>query len=679
MNDFFLNINRIYKIFYLLIKLLIYRTYESIKLEEQNLRYWCILSFAVGILICFFSNEKIKIILILLNILLLTLSFLFYKITFNNLYKIISYFLLMMFIGYSVAYVKYLKTKNNIFSKSEYNVRFEGKIENVKLSSNETILIVKAINAPNTELYNGKIRIKIKNSLLEEKQIKKNTIYNGGVAEFYVSLIPIKYSSFPNDDSYKNYAKYFDIIASGTAKDFKIINNNYENKSGFFKFFDIQKKRNDIQKRIYEVNNKSVGSGIVIAILTGNNSFIDKKVLQNIRHSGCAHILAISGLHMSIVVSFVFFLFIHLFALFPRIALKYNTKKLAVIPAVLTCLFYLHISNVPISALRSFTMVFLCSLILFFNKSKSSLNIIFITFFLMLLFSPHYLLSPSFQMSFMAVFGLSIVYGSNFTENFILTNGEKYTKYILNILLSSIIATISTVFFEIYHFKQYAWIGLLSNIPVIPLTEFLVLPFGFIGMVFNNTIVGDFFYIIANFFANIVCIITNFTANLPNAFILTKQMTNCQLAIVVFSIILIFLSKSYFLKIVGFIILIFGFISYLNNPKYLLIYDKKLKNIVFWYNNKYFSYKEINNDYINSIWSQNLGIEKISSFNGNEDVYNSDKSYYKPLQCFKENNKIKYCKYNIIINDIKQTFTFYNENKNSVVGVKFDKNRFVII
>ena len=85
---------------------------------------------------------------------------------------------------------------------------------------------------------------------------------------------------------------------------------------------------------------------------------------------------------MSVIVSFIFFVFIHIFSLFPKIALKYNTKKLASIPACIACLIYLNIANIPISAMRSYLMVFFGFLALLSNKPKTSMNILFLTFFI---------------------------------------------------------------------------------------------------------------------------------------------------------------------------------------------------------------------------------------------------------------------------------------------------------
>ena len=508
------------------------------------------------------------------------------------------------------------------------------------------------MKSPITDILDGKVRIKLNDGKVEKP------LNNGDVVKISTSLIPMRYGNFPNDKSYENYAKFFDIIATGKAKTIEIIDTNNNKPSEQERKFNTQNYRNNIQKRIYEVNNHSFGAGIVIAILTGNNGFIPKEQLNNIRRSGCAHILAISGLHMSIVVAFVFFIFIHIFALFPQIALKYNTKKLAVIPAILTCLFYLQVANVPISATRSFIMVLMASISILANRPKASLNALFITFFLMLLPSPQYILSPSFQMSFMAVFGLITIYNNNFIgESNLFSRRKTIFSYCSGILFTSIIATISTMFFEIYHFKQYAWIGLISNIPVIPITEFLVLPLGFIGMLFNGTIIGDCFYIASGFFANIVCIITGWTANLPYSFLLAKQMSNSQLFIIIFGLIMLFLSRSVIIKIVGLLSAIIGIILYLTEPKYILVYNENMKNVVFFENGKYYSVEPIKSEFIQSVYSQNLGVKEISPMTStNKNMICSDDR--------KEKNMI--CEYSYE----GKKYKIMQQNRNKVIGVK---------
>ena len=661
------NCKKIQKIGILLIKLVFFWFKNDIVKEKINLRFWYILTFAGGILLCFFCNENYRIIYMLVITLLILLTFIANLIFFNhssNKCIIITKFFLMLLLGFVVAFSCCLRTKNDEFTSPEYNITFEGKIESIKLTSHETILILQATKSPNTQLYNGKIRIKYEPYLLSSSTKQLN---NGDIVRIKSSLIPIKYSNFPNDDGYSNYAKFFNIIATGKAKSLEVLQRpDDDNEKYFFqKFNQIQNYRNSIQQRIYNVNEHSAGAGIVIAVLTGNNQFIPKEQLQNIRHSGCAHILAISGLHMSIVVAFVFMIFIHIFALIPKIALRYNTKKLAVLPAVITCLYYLNIANVPISATRSFLMVLIASITLLLNRSRASLNALFTAFFVMLFIAPNYLLSPSFQMSFMAVFGLTAIYNNNFiAESILFSSGKTRVKYLLGILFSSIIATISTVFFEIYHFKQYAWIGLISNIPVIPITEFLVLPFGFVGMIFNGTMFGDLCYIISGFFANIICIITDWTANLPYSFLLTKQMSNSQLGIIIFGIITLFLSRAKILKIIGLILFVSGFIAYLTQPKFVLVYNQNFSNIVFFENGCYYSVRPIKSEFLQSVWSQNLGVKQILPMDGkNKNIVCNGERKLGNMRCeYAINNK---------------EINIYQGKNNNTIGIKMHKGKFL--
>ena len=648
-------IQKIKKIIYLLAKLCILKFYNDIRKEQINLRFWYILTLSIGVLSYFFFDTDYKLLIILIATIIIILSILC-NIIFNKNNAVLIKFCSSFCIGFIITFIHYNKVNNDFFHSPLYNITFEGKIESIKLTSEENVLILKATHAPYTELYKGKIRIKYNPSILEQ-----TTLNNGDILKITTSLIPIKYSDFPQDKSYENYAKFLDIIASGTAKNIEIISQNRNN--NFLDKLKPQNYRNKIQQRIYNVNHHSSGAGIVIAVLTGNNSFISKKQLSNIRRSGCAHILAISGLHMSIVVSFIYAIFIHIFALFPKIALRYNTKKLAVFPAIIVCLFYLNIANIPISATRSCLMVLIASVSLLINRHNASLNTLFITFLTMLITSPYYILSPSFQMSFMAVFGLITMYHNVFiSENLIFSRNKTIIKYISGILFSSIIATISTMFFEIYHFKQYAWIGLISNIPVIPLTEFLVLPFGFIGMIFNATWFGDICYAIAGFFGNLVCIITDWTANLPYSFLLTHQMSNQQLSLIIFGIITIFLSLSKIIKIFGATLFTIGLLSYLQEPPYVLIYSQNLKNIVFLENNKYYSVYPIKNQYLNQLWSQNLGVKEIIPSN------NSTTS----IKCNGERkNKDMHCEYNY--NDV--IITIKQETGRKTVGVKIKNNK----
>ena len=624
---------------------------SQIKLEIVNIRYWYIICFAIGILTGFFLDYFLQKIIFLLFLLLLILNICFRKK--DN--KTITFLIIFFYFGMLISNIKVLKTTKITDNFATKEAIFTARVEEIRLSSNWAYITVTTINPPNTLLKNKKIKLKY------DGDIKLLSI--GDIIKINTSIGLIQYGIFPNDKSYENYARYFDIVAKGKIKTLEIINS--EKKS-----FSIDRIRRSIQDRIFSVNNQSIGSGIVIDILTGNNSFIPRDKLQNIRHSGCAHILAISGLHMSVIVSFIFFVFIHIFSLFPKIALKYNTKKLASIPACIACLIYLNIANIPISAMRSYLMVFFGFLALLSNKPKTSMNILFLTFFIILITSPHNILSPSFQMSFMAVFGLISVYNSEFlTQTMRNITSYRIVRYMIGIVSSSVIATIATIFFEIYHFKQYAWIGLISNIAIIPITEFIILPLSFIGMIFNGTFIGDTFYRLSAFFAEYIYKITDWTASLENSFLQVPQMQLYQLGIIILGLIILFLCKTYFFKIIGIIIVSIGIILYTMQPKIVLVYNQNLRNIVFLENNEYYSVNPITNKYLYDVWCQNLGVKKILPMT-------SDNKAMHCTQEEKQNKKqIKECNFKYK----NKNYFFYKKNKNKPIAVYYKNKNFVLV
>ncbi|MBQ7537102.1 MAG: ComEC/Rec2 family competence protein [Rickettsiales bacterium] len=616
---------------------------NQLKCEETNLRFWTILTFAAGILACFFTGQTARVIIATLTCIALLLAVIFHIL--NRHTKILIVFLVAFLCGFLSAAWKIYTTPDEPTKYGAREAIFDAKVRDIRLTSGDTILTLSAINPPILSLKNGLLKLKYSGNPMEFSV--------GSTVKIKTSIRTVSYGVFPGDKSYENYARFFGIIARGNIKELGVVDNNGQS------FVDNFRKR--LQSRIYEATNRSHGAGVIIAILTGNNSFIPQEQLDNIRHSGCAHILAISGLHMSVIVSFVFMIFIHIFSLFPSIALHYNTKKFAAIPAIAVCLIYLQIANVPISAFRSFIMVSLGFLALFLNRARTSMNVLFFTFLSMLVLSPERILSPSFQMSFMAVFGLISVYNSRLVNN-LPSVKSRAVRYVGGILASSVIATLSTVFFEIYHFKQYAWIGLVSNIPVIPLTEFVVLPISFVGMLCNGTALGDLLYRVADFFACIICQITDYTANLHNAYLLAPQMKTWQLGIIIAGLVAVFLARSWIIKTVGMTMAVCGLISYINSPKPVLVYNQNLKNVVFLEGGKYYSVEPIKSDYLHKIWAQNLGVKEILPMSDS-----------KVISCQRAKERIIGCEYRVDGNVYKMKYA----NKKSPVAVYFNGGRFV--
>ena len=79
---------------------------------------------------------------------------------------------------------------------------------------------------------------------------------------------------------------------------------------------------------------------VAVALITGDRSAIPERVLENMRRSGLAHLLAISGLHLGLVAGLVFFALRAALALVPAIALRFPIKKWAAVAAAVVALVY---------------------------------------------------------------------------------------------------------------------------------------------------------------------------------------------------------------------------------------------------------------------------------------------------------------------------------------------------
>ena len=91
---------------------------------------------------------------------------------------------------------------------------------------------------------------------------------------------------------------------------------------------------------------------ITAALLTGEMGHIDPALMQAMRDSGLAHLLSISGLHISLVAAIVFFVVRRLLALVPPLALRWPVKKIAAVAAFAGVTLYMLFAapGVPTSA-----------------------------------------------------------------------------------------------------------------------------------------------------------------------------------------------------------------------------------------------------------------------------------------------------------------------------------------
>lgn len=203
----------------------------------------------------------------------------------------------------------------------------------------------------------------------------------------------------------------------------------------------------------------NVHAPLAIALTTGSRSLLSQSIKDNFARNGLSHLLAISGLHISIVIYTVYYILNKLTCLIcPYIVLRFNNiYKILLIIAWLVGLFYVFISGCGIPAIRTIIMSGIIVAMIILDRRVVALRSVAIAASIILIAQPDALYSPSFQMSFVAV--TSLIYFRT-----------SYSLY------STLIASTATIPFAIYHFHKFATYSVLLNMLAIPLTTFVIMP-----------------------------------------------------------------------------------------------------------------------------------------------------------------------------------------------------------
>jgi competence protein ComEC len=145
---------------------------------------------------------------------------------------------------------------------------------------------------------------------------------------------------------------------------------------------------------------------IAAALTVGQTAGLDETSMNDLRGSGLAHVISISGLHMSLVAGTVFWFLRWVLALFPSIALRYSVRALAGGAALFCVTVYLALSGAAIAAVRSYLMIAVVFLAILWNRPALSLRNVALAALLILAVLPDSLIDLSFQMSFAATAAL---------------------------------------------------------------------------------------------------------------------------------------------------------------------------------------------------------------------------------------------------------------------------------
>ncbi|MEX0923806.1 MAG: ComEC/Rec2 family competence protein [Rhodovibrionaceae bacterium] len=334
--------------------------------------------------------------------------------------------------------------------------------------------------------------------------------------------------------------------------------------------------RRDLSARIQAAVPRKEGA-VAAALLTGERGAIPEEVIADMRDSGLAHLLAISGLHVGLVAGTLFFALRGLFSLFPRIALYHPIKKWAAVAALCIAFVYLFLVGATVPTQRAFLMIGVAFLAVLLDRTPFSLRLVALAAAVVLIVAPESLLGASFQMSFAAVTLMIAAFeilqkrkeGRDAGEtSWLLPRGplRRTALYLGLVTFSSVLAILATGGFAAFHFNRLTCYGLLANLAAVPATALWVMPWGLVSLLLMPLGLENWGLQPMSWGIALILEIAAWVAELPGAVVLLPSMPLWGLAaFVVGGLWLCIWSRRW--RLLGLPLVVLGFLSVLLAPQ----------------------------------------------------------------------------------------------------------------
>jgi competence protein ComEC len=378
----------------------------------------------------------------------------------------ISIFFIVL--GFSVAHLRAHLVATPLLTEELRNRVVEGRVDEMEPVEKKMKLVI------SRPVIEGLPEAETPERLRISFRDKGTILQVGDRVRFTATLYPLPTQSMPGSYDFARHFYFRSIGGNGFAfRAPEVIASSQQ--SGFSAW--ISNLRHHIGEDMRASMPGETGS-VAAAMTVGEVGPIPAATQENLRSSGLAHMLSISGLHLSIAAGLLFFNIRLLLTLYPPFALRFPVKKIAAIIAPIGAFIYLLLSGSPVPAVRSFIMVLVIFLGIMLDRESFTLRTLTMAAGLILLVLPESMLGASFQMSFAAT--LAII---SFTERFghmpgqpIISRGGRMLKHIYSIAFTSLAATLATAPFVLYNFNRFSLFSVLANMIVVPLASFVIMP-----------------------------------------------------------------------------------------------------------------------------------------------------------------------------------------------------------
>ena len=431
-------------------------------------------------------------------------------------YNYIFYTLLIISIIYTFININFISTKSK-YNGNEKEIY--GYITDYKIDGDKLTITLKS-----------KEKLLVNYYFKIEKE-KNNYNFNYGDYIFIKGnlVLPTDNTNF-NQFNYRKYLLSQKIKYIFNADSIKLIS---KNNNAFYSF------KTSILDRI---NKCKKSSNYLKTFLLADKNYIDNQTFTSYQNLGISHLLAVSGMHVSLISLILLKIFNKL-----QESIKYSLVSIIL-------LFYLFLTNYTISMVRACFqfILFFINKVLKLNIKNS--NIVIFLFSILLFYNPYNVYNVGFIFSFAISFSL-------ITFNKIFVNKNIF----YSLFMVSLISFLVSIPILVNNFYQINLLSIIYNMFYVPFVSYILFPFNLLTFMFP--MLDNFNYIFINFFEKVSSVLSDIkllcfdTSKIPMLFI-----------IIYYIILIIFLKKVENKKVrfKNIILIVFLLIIFINYRKIVI-------------------------------------------------------------------------------------------------------------
>ena len=264
----------------------------------------------------------------------------------------------------------------------------------------------------------------------------------------------------PGDFDYRKYLKSIDVYGQVYVDKPRILS--YTSGEGDLGF--LLQLRKTILTKLAGSGLRDRPKAMIEALVLGQRQNVDPEVTKSFRDAGVIHILALSGLHVGIILLILRFLTRRL------LRLKYGRWIQSAVLIILLWSFALLTGMSP-SIMRAVTMFSFVAVGMNLKRKGSVYHSLTLSAFVLLLYDPRLLFQVGFQLSYMAVFSIVLIQP---VIAGLWTWRNKVKDFLWSIFTVTLSAQIGVAGISLFYFHQFPGLFILGNLLLLPLLPFII-------------------------------------------------------------------------------------------------------------------------------------------------------------------------------------------------------------